>query len=235
MAKKNIIQPQKTCQPLVIISCQENFKRLTKLEYLVLLIIKNFGGIKLQDKETKEYYWPDMSECVSHYLGTQRFDEVLEVVMAELFHKDLLETDALYTDSYINLKLNEVQITSAFDGSIIYDRFALKHKYYKLVGDMEDIRFRAVAKNNLPNIEPCKKIKGKQCLTPGLSDIRVAFMKYIGEKYPGHEGDILVDIHVYPNMVDLDEEQLKNILALHSEAEAKEQTEPANLYPFCLE
>ena len=118
MAKNKTEKPKLICQPLVVLSCKENYKRLTKLEYLVLLIIQNFGDIQLYKTHTKEYYWPDMSECVSNYLKTQKFDEVLEVVMEELFRKKLLKSKRKLEDSYIKLKLNEVQITDAFDGSV---------------------------------------------------------------------------------------------------------------------
>ena len=225
MTKNKTEKAKLICQPLVILSCQESYKRLTKLEYLVLLIIQNFGDIQLYKAETKEYYWPDMSECVSNYLKTQKFDEVLEVVMEELFRKKLLKSRRKPEGSYIKLKLNEVEITDAFDGSVFYDRFTLSHRYYQLLPDTDAIRIRPVAEKSLPAGEVCRKFRGRQCLPCNADELLAKFKAYIAKTYTDHEDDILIDIQVFPQMVPYEEE------ASPDQAQSDKKIE----LPYCLE
>lgn len=222
---KAMPKPTKICHPLVIFTCSERFKRLTKLEYLVLLIIKNFRDIKLKDNETGEYYWPDMEECANHYLGTDRFDEVLEVVICELVQKKLLAVDSSDYEKYIKLKVHDISITDLFDGGIIYDRFALKHKNFKLIDDKEAIHFRVIAKDSFKGLEECTKFGSKHCLCYECDTMKKRLAKVLGEKYPGHEDDVAIEIKVYKNMLDFIERDYIN--------SSDSDTEPK--VPYCTE
>ena len=200
MSKAKRGTPSRECKPIIVISCSENFKRLTKLEYLVILIIRNFRNIGVFDKETKKYVLPTMLECINNFLKTNRFDEVLEVVIQELINKRILSIQHKPDGGYINTKLSDILINDELLDGIEYDTFNMSYKNYQLV-DESNMDFKGVNAKTCESLEECFKYKGKQCLHCSNESMLEGFRKFIASKYPGHEDDINTKLIVYKNMV----------------------------------